>query len=149
MRPAMIRRTLEILLVEDSMLDARVVIEVLRGSPLKHRLTLIRDGVEALEFLNCEGKFTHAPRPDVILLDLYLPKKDGWQVLSDMREDYGLHDIPVIIVTGSAIEEYTLASEGLDVEHFLTKPVDPDELLSAIAMVARSTDQRTPLLHSC
>jgi chemotaxis family two-component system response regulator Rcp1 len=147
MNRTMTRRMMEILLVEDSMTDAREIISMLRGTRLKHRLTLIRDGVEAMEFLRREGKFVRAPRPDLILLDLYLPKKDGWQVLSEMRSEYDLHDIPVVIVSDSAVEQYVLAGEGLDVECFLSKPVDRDELLSTVMQVAPVGGDQSLLLQ--
>ena len=81
-------RPMEILLVEDGLMDARMTIEALREGQVQHRLTLIRDGVEAMEFLHQDGRFAKAPRPDLVLLDLMLPKKSGLDVLKEVRHDF-------------------------------------------------------------
>src|SRR5580704_10029278 len=96
-----IGRPMEILLVEDNLSDARLAIESLREGQIKHRLTLICDGEEALEFLHREGRFARAPRPDLILLDLQLPKKGGREVLEDIKLDEALRSIPVVVLTAS------------------------------------------------
>ena len=98
-------RPMEILLVEDGLLDARVTIASLKEGLTHHRLTLIRDGEEALEFVRQEGRFARAPRPDLILLDLMLPKKSGTEVLDELRSDYSLKEIPVVVMTASDDEE--------------------------------------------
>lgn len=126
-----VREQLELLLVEDNLADAGLVIRALNHGALKHRLTLIRDGEETLEFLHQQGRFARAPRPDLILLDLGLPKLDGREVLSEIKSDYELKDIAVIILTGSQLHEDRLRSELLHVDGYLTKPVDFDEFLSA------------------
>ncbi len=127
-----IGRPMEILLVEDSLTDAALAIGALRQSGIKHRFTLVRDGDEALEFLRQEGKFAQAPRPDLILLDLLLPKKDGLDVLSDMRADTDLQDIPVVIMTSSDADEDRFRAESLNVESYITKPVDLRKFIAVV-----------------
>jgi CheY-like chemotaxis protein len=117
---------MEILLVEDSLADARLTIEALRDGNVKHRLTLIRDGLEAREFLYREAKFAQAPRPDLILLDLHLPGMHGRELLEEIKADFDLREIPVVILTASADQEDVLRSQFLQVESYLTKPVDMD-----------------------
>src|SRR5581483_7950447 len=130
MSNALVGRPMEILLVEDSLVDARFTIGALEKSAVKHRLTLVRDGVEALEFLRKEGRFARAPRPDLILLDLELPRKDGREVLSEVKEDYDLKSIPIVILTASNAPEDVARGELLHVESYLTKPVNYDHFLS-------------------
>ena len=127
-----IGRPMEILLVEDSLLDARLTIAALKKGGLQHRLTLVRDGLEAVEFLSQEGKFARAPRPDLILLDLLLPKMDGMDVLAEIRMDYELEDIPVVVLTATDDQEMQARCELYDVEHYITKPVNFDKFLDAI-----------------
>ncbi len=124
MNPETIGRPMEVLLVEDSLTDAALTIGALKQSEIKHRLTLVRDGEEALEFLRNQGKFAKAPRPDLILLDLLLPKKNGFDVLDDIRHDDDLQDIPVVILTSSQDEEDRFRAESLHVESYITKPVN-------------------------
>lgn len=132
-----IGRPMEILLVEDGLVDARVTIAALKKGQIQHRLTLIRDGQEALEFLRQEGKFARAPRPDLILLDLCLPKLDGRQLLSEIKSDLDLKSIPVVIMTGSDDEEDRLQSESLGVDSFITKPIDMDKFLTVVRQLRR------------
>src|SRR5205823_10739793 len=91
-------RPMEILLVEDSLSDARLAIESLREGQIVHRLTLVRNGLEAMEFLRQEGRFARAPRPDLILLDLELPGKNGRDVLAEVKADYDLMKVPVVVL---------------------------------------------------
>ncbi len=128
----LIGRPMEILLVEDSLSDAALTMNALEQGGVKHRMTLIRDGEEALEFLRRKGKFARAPRPDLILLDLNLPKVDGREVLAEVRGDSGLSSIPVVVITGSKEYEDELRSQQLAVESFLTKPVDMPKFLSLV-----------------
>ncbi len=130
-------RPMEILLVEDSLADACLAIGALKNGQVQHRLTLIRDGEEAMEFLHQEGKFARAPRPDLILLDLILPKKDGLEVLTEVKEDYELKDIPVVILTGSQDEEDRLRCELLQVDAFIPKPVNLDKFLAVVKQLKR------------
>lgn len=132
-----IGRPMEILLVEDSLTSARLTMGALKSGHVQHRLTWITDGVEALEFLHKRGKFAHAPRPDLILLDLGLPKKDGREVLTEMKTDYELKDIPVVVMTASTDQEDMARSESLQVESYLTKPVNLDKFLKLVQKLSR------------
>jgi CheY-like chemotaxis protein len=95
-------------------------------------LSLVRDGEEALEFLRRQGKYRRAPRPDLVLLDLNLPKKDGREVLMAVRADEGLRRIPVVVLTVSSTHREILQSEGLRVESYLIKPVDRGEFIGTV-----------------
>ncbi len=127
-----IGRPMEILLVEDGLLDARLAIVALKRSGLIHRLTLLRDGAEALAFLHRAGKFARAPRPDLILLDLLLPKLNGFEVLADLRADDTLREIPVVILTAADDEDFPARAELYDVEHFIRKPVNFGKFLETV-----------------
>lgn len=130
-------RPMEILLVEDSLTSARVTIGSLRGSQVQHRLTWIADGLEALDFLHRRGRFAQAPRPDLILLDLGLPTRDGREVLADIRSDPDLKSIPVVVMTASTDAEDIASSEKLQVESYLTKPVDLPKFLCLVEELKR------------
>ena len=105
-------RPTEILLVEDNLDDARMTIEALHSENVQCRVTLVRDGEEAMTFLRREGVFAQAPRPDVILLDMELPKKDGREVLADIRGDSRLQAIPVLVLTASAVHRAVLQGQN-------------------------------------
>jgi CheY-like chemotaxis protein len=130
-------RPIEILLVEDSLVHAKLAILALKDGMLKHRLTLVRDGREALEFLRQEGKFVRAPRPDLILLDLRLPQIDGMTVLETVKADPDLKRIPVVVMTASEDDQDRLSCERLDVEAFITKPVDFEKFLVLVKELKR------------
>ena len=132
MRSETIGRPMEILLVEDNLADAYLSMKALKDGNVKHRLTLIRDGMEAMEFLTQQGKFARAPRPDLILLDLGLPKVDGRSVLTEVKNDYRLKAIPVVILTASKGHEDILRSELLRVDGFITKPVDLEKFTALV-----------------
>ena len=132
-----IGRPMEILLVEDGLLDARVAIASLKEGLTQHRLTLIRDGEEALEFLRQEGRFARAPRPDLILLDLMLPKKCGTEVLDELRADYSLKDIPVVVMTASEDESDRVKCQMLHVDAFMSKPVNVAKFLEVVRQLKR------------
>jgi CheY-like chemotaxis protein len=125
-------RPMEILLVEDSLVDARLTFEALRRGGIKHRLTIVRDGEEAMQFLHQQHRFAHAPRPDLILLDLQLPKKDGREVLSEIKADLELQAIPVVILSASQTHEDLLRGELLRVEGYMVKPVDLDKFIQLV-----------------
>ena len=108
MSRAPIGRPTEILLVEDNLDDARVTIQALKHENIHCRVSLVRDGEEALSFLRREGVFAQTPEPDVILLDMELPKKDGRQVLCELRGDQRLQSIPVLVLTASAVHRAVL-----------------------------------------
>jgi two-component system, chemotaxis family, response regulator Rcp1 len=120
-------RPMEILMVEDDLEDAGLTIEALRSGEVPCRISLVCDGEEALDFLFQQGKFRRAPRPDLILLDLQLPKVDGREVLTKVRADEKLERIPVVVLTSSLTHLKILQSENLRVESYLNKPIDLPE----------------------
>jgi two-component system, chemotaxis family, response regulator Rcp1 len=128
---------MEILLIEDNLADACSTIVALKEGNIPHRLTLICDGMEAMEFLHQEGKFARAPRPDLILLDLQLPYKDGREVLQEVKADYDLKNIVLVVLTASHDEQDRLHSELLHVDNYVTKPVDLDKFLSLVKQLRR------------
>ncbi len=132
-----IGRPMEILLVEDGLVDAQVTIAALKKGQVRHRLTLIRDGEEALEFLFRQGKFARAPRPDLVLLDLGLPKLDGRQVLAHIKASDELKSLPVVIMTSSDDEEDRLQSGLLGVDSFIVKPVDLEKFIQVVRQLRR------------
>jgi len=134
---ALVGRPMEILLIEDDFHDARLTMTSLKERKVENRLTLIRDGKEAMEFLHQEKRFCQAPRPDLILLDLSLPKKDGREVLTEIKSDENLQSIPIVILTGSMSEEDRLRAEQLQVEGYITKPVDYEHFLALIEELTR------------
>jgi CheY-like chemotaxis protein len=123
---------MEILLVEDSLPAARLTIGALKRGAIEHRMTWLADGDEALSFLHQEGRFSRAPRPDLVLLDLMLPGKSGRELLQEIRGNPHLADIPVVIMTGTSSEREALGEEHLAVQGFLTKPVDLDKFLTLV-----------------
>jgi CheY-like chemotaxis protein len=125
-------RPMEILLVEDSQVDARLTILSLRGLPFRHRLTLVRDGASAFSFLRKEGVFASAPTPDIVLLDLVLPKLPGLCVLRAIRATPSIQRLPVIVLTASENAEDQLECRELKVEHFIHKPVNVEKFQRVI-----------------
>jgi CheY-like chemotaxis protein len=123
---------MEILLVEDSLMDARLTMGALKKGGLQHRLTLIFDGKEAMEFLLRKGRYAFAPRPDLILLDLMLPGKTGWEILSELKACAEFRDIPIIILTAADDENIDEKVDAYHVSHFVRKPVDFDEFLRVV-----------------
>ena len=128
---------MEILLIEDSLTAACLTIGSLKKGRLQHRLTWLTDGEEALDFLYRRRKFARAPRPDLILLDLDLPKRDGREVLADIKADEDLKAIPVVILTASTAQEDIVSSELLQVESYMTKPVDVEKFLKLVRELSR------------
>ena len=129
-------RPVEILLVEDNPGDERLTREALKEGKVYSNLHWVKDGVEAMEFLRREGKYQNAPRPDIILLDLNLPKKDGREVLQDIKNDDALKRIPVVVLTTSKAEEDVLRTYNLHANCYVTKPVDLEKFI----VVVRSID---------
>ncbi len=125
-------RPVEILLVEDSPDDAELTTEALREGCVFHRLHVVGDGVRALEFLRRTGDFADAPGPDIILLDLDLPRKDGRSVLREIKADDDLKQIPVVVLTGSKMEEDIVRSYRLHANCYISKPVDMEQFLRMI-----------------
>jgi chemotaxis family two-component system response regulator Rcp1 len=125
----------EILLVEDNPGDVRLTKEALREGKVYNNLHWAKDGVEALEFLRQEGRHANAPRPDIILLDLNLPKKDGREVLGSIKNDDRFKQIPVVILTTSEAEEDVLRSYELHANCYITKPVDLEKFIVVVQSI--------------
>jgi CheY-like chemotaxis protein len=132
MRSDTIGRPMEILLVEDNVMFARIAIRALRDGNIEHHMTWLTDGEETLEFLHRRGKYALAPLPDLVLLDLGLPLVDGREVLEEMKRDRELVEIPVVVMTASTDEEDRIASERLNVAAHLVKPVCLSDFLRLI-----------------
>lgn len=130
-------RPMEILLIEDNLEDARMTIEALKQGQVPSRVSLVRDGEEAIRFLHRMDIFARAPRPDLVLLDLKLPKKSGRKVLAEVRGSEQLRSIPVVVLTASEIHEEILREEGLEVESYLLKPVDMDQFIRLVRHLRR------------
>lgn len=123
---------IDILLVEDNPGDARLTQEALGEGHLENTLHTVSDGVTALDFLYQRGDYADAPRPELILLDLNLPRKNGDEVLKEVKDDHDLRRIPIIILTSSESEEDVVNSYGHYANAYLTKPVDPFEFIEII-----------------
>jgi two-component system, chemotaxis family, response regulator Rcp1 len=117
-------KPIQILIVEDSPSDAFIVTEALKQGEEPTEIFAVHDGVEAMDFLRQHGKYADAPRPDVILLDLNMPRKDGREVLSEIKSDERLKSIPVIVLTSSAADQDVLTAYRLHANCYLAKPVD-------------------------
>src|ERR1700691_3446775 len=126
---------LQVLLVEDSLGDVRLTQEAFRGANMSVQLHVAANGIEAMAFLRQEGPYAHAPRPDLTLLDLNLPKMDGRQVLASIKEDDDLKTIPTVILTTSADEADIAKSYQLQANCYLTKPVQLDEFESLVKRI--------------
>ena len=126
---------INILLVEDNPGEARLALETLKESRLNNNLHIMEDGEEALAFLYKKGKYTNAPFPDLILLDLNLPKKNGFEVLSIIKHDTRLKRIPVIILTISSAAEDIIESYNFSANCFITKPLDLDKFTEVIKTI--------------
>jgi len=128
-------REVEILLVEDNPADARLTMEAFKSSTLPHSLSHAQDGVEALEFLRRQGRFSQAKRPDLILLDLNLPRKDGRELLSDIKTDQQLRRIPVVVLTTSQAQEDIQRAYALYANCYICKPVQLDDFTRIVKSI--------------
>jgi two-component system, chemotaxis family, response regulator Rcp1 len=128
-------RTVEILIVEDNAGDVRLAREGLTEWKLFNNLHVADDGVKALQFLRREGDYAAAPRPDLIMLDLNLPRKDGREVLKEIKEDEDLKSIPVVILTTSKAEEDTLKSYALHANCYVTKPLATEQFITVVQAI--------------
>lgn len=128
-------RPVQILLVEDSPSDTDLTIEALREAKIRNHLSVVEDGVQAMEFLRREGPFVEAPRPDLIMLDLNLPRKDGREVLAEIKADERLKTIPVVVLTTSRAERDVLRAYQLSANCYITKPVDFAQFLQVIRSI--------------
>lgn len=121
-----------ILLVEDNPADARLTKEAFQETGISHRLYVVEDGVEAISFLQRKGEYADAVRPELILLDLNLPKKDGRQVLLEIKSDESLRRIPVVVLTTSVADNDILRAYESQANAYITKPVDMDRFLEIV-----------------
>ena len=128
-------RAVEILLVEDNPDDVDLTIEAFKESSSPSRLHVVEDGVEALAFLRRQGAYAGSPRPDLILLDLNLPRKSGHEVLAEIKTDPGLLQIPVVVLTTSAADADVVRSYELAANCYITKPVDVNAFFSVVRLV--------------
>ena len=126
---------IEILLVEDNPGDVRLTIEALKEGKMCNRLNIVSDGVEAMAYLNQEEGYEAKPRPDIILLDLNLPRKDGREVLREIKEDEVLKRIPVVILTTSDAEQDVLRAYDLHANCYIKKPVDLDQFVNVVKTI--------------
>ena len=126
---------IEILLVEDNPADVRLTQEALKEGKVRNNLHVARDGIEAIEFLRRVGKHANAVRPDLILLDLNLPRKDGREVLADIKADPDLKAIPVVVLTTSSAEQDIFKSYKLHANCYITKPVDLDQFVQVVKSI--------------
>jgi len=130
-----IDKPIEILLVEDNPGDVRLTVEVLKDARVRNRMSMVNDGVAALAFLRREGGYADAPRPDLILLDLNLPKKDGREVLAEIKVDPDLRRIPVVVLTVSKDEEDILKSYDLYANCYITKPINLEQFITVVKSI--------------
>jgi CheY-like chemotaxis protein len=128
-------RAIDVLLVEDNPADVRLTEETLKESKVKINLNVAIDGQEATDFLHKNGRFTDAPRPDVILLDLNLPKKDGRQVLKEIKEDPKLKCIPIVIITSSKAEEDVVKTYDLHANCYVVKPINLEQFSKIVRTI--------------
>ncbi len=135
MTPWRAGQPIEILLVEDSPGDVRLTKEALKEGRVRNRLSVVEDGADAVAFLRREGVHADAPRPDLILLDLNLPKKDGREVLDEIKHDPDLKVIPVVVLTTSRADEDVLRAYELNANCYITKPVDFQQFLSVVKSI--------------
>ena len=126
---------IEILLIEDNPGDVRLTKEALRDSKVINNLSVVSDGVQALEFLHREGRYADAVRPDVILLDLNLPRKDGREVLEEIKANPDLKRIPVVVITSSSAEEDVLRSYNLHANCYISKPVNLEQFIAVVKSI--------------
>ena len=128
---------INILIVDDSADDVEFTLAALQGTKLANAVNVVSDGVEAIEYLRNQGKYANAQKPSLVLLDLNMPRKDGREVLSEMKADKELRHIPVVILTTSQAEEDIVRSYDLHANCYISKPVD----LQALAKIVRSIDE--------
>jgi two-component system, chemotaxis family, response regulator Rcp1 len=128
-------KPIEILLVEDNPDDASLTMQTLQEGRIRNNINLVEDGVEAISFLRCEPPYHEAPRPDLILLDLQLPRKNGREVLGEIKSDPRLKRIPVVIMTTSSAEQDIFETYNLHANCYVTKPVELDDFISAVRKI--------------
>jgi chemotaxis family two-component system response regulator Rcp1 len=128
-------QAINILLVEDNPGDVRLTVEALKEGKVRNQLHIAKDGMEAMDFLHRRGNYSDVPRPDLILLDLNLPKKDGHEVLAEIKEDPELKRIPVVVLTGSKAGDDILKTYNRHANCYITKPVDWDQFITVVKSI--------------
>jgi two-component system, chemotaxis family, response regulator Rcp1 len=128
-------KPIEILLVEDNPGDVRLTREALKDAKVKTSLTVVNDGVAALALLRKQGAYSNAPTPDIVLLDLNLPRVNGMEVLTQIKSDESLKQIPVVVVTSSKAEEDVAKSYNLHANCYITKPIDFDQFMKMVRSI--------------
>ena len=126
---------LETLIVEDNPGDVRLILEALKEGKLLLNISVVQDGIEAMDFLRRQGKYQQAPRPDLIILDLNLPKKSGREVLAEVKTDDDLRIIPVVVLTSSEAQDDVARAYGLHVNCYVAKPLGLDEFMRVIKSI--------------
>jgi len=135
MSPPQLLNAIDVLLVDDDPGDTLMIREAFEHNKVKNALECVADGVEAMQYLRREGEYANAPRPDLILLDLNLPRKDGREVLAEIKGDPQLATIPVVVLTTSHAEEDVLRSYQLHANAYVTKPVDFDRFIEVVRQI--------------
>ncbi len=128
-------RPIEILLADDSATDVMLAEEALEHAKVRNNLSVVKDGVEAMAFLRHEGQYADKPRPDLILLDLNMPRKDGREVLAEVKADENLRPIPIVVLTTSKAQEDVLKAYGLHANCYISKPVDFEQFTNVIRAI--------------
>ena len=131
-------RPIEILIVDDNPGDVRLTAEALKDSKVQNRLHTAQDGMEAIAFLRRKGEYADAPLPDLILLDLNMPRMNGSQLLAKVKEDSALKNIPVVILTGSREIDDIIKANNLRADYYVTKPIDLEEFIMAVKSIVDS-----------
>lgn len=135
MNTATAGRTIEILLVEDSATDVMLAQEALADAKVSNNLSVVKDGVEAMAYLTKHGEYADVPRPDLILLDLNMPRKDGREVLAEVKADENLKLIPIVILTTSKAEQDVLNAYGLHANCYISKPVNFEQFANVVQAI--------------
>jgi two-component system, chemotaxis family, response regulator Rcp1 len=128
-------RPIEILLVEDSPSDTDLTVEALKDFKVRNHVSVVEDGVQAIQFLRRQGPYAQAPRPDLIMLDLNLPRKDGREVLAEIKADGDLKLIPIVVLTTSRAEQDILRAYQLNANCYINKPVDFNQFLDVVRSI--------------
>jgi chemotaxis family two-component system response regulator Rcp1 len=128
-------KPIKILLVEDNLGDVRLTLEAFEEAKIRNEISVVNDGIQAMAFLRGEGKYADALRPDLILLDLNLPKKDGYEVLAEIKQDSHLRRIPVVILTTSKAERDILETYYLHANCYIIKPVDLEQFMTVVKSI--------------
>ena len=128
-------RAIEILLVEDSPSDTDLTLEALKDFKVRNHVSVVEDGVQAMQFLRRQGPYVQAPRPDLIMLDLNLPRKDGREVLADIKGDDNLRPIPIVVLTTSRADQDVLRAYQLSANCYINKPVDFNQFLEVVRSI--------------